>query len=136
MASPSVELQTLIFERLLADAAVAALVADRVYDGVPEDVAFPYLSFGPSDWTPDDADCIEGRRETVQIDVWTRDSRRLWKAKEIADAVAAALHSYDGAMPTHALSEMEVVQVQVFPDEDGETAHAVVIIEALIEVSG
>jgi len=135
MASPSVELQTLIFDALVADADVGALVGDRIYDGVPEEPTFPYLSFGPSDWSEENADCITARREAVQIDCWTRDSRRLWKVKEIADAVYAALHLYEGAMPTHALAQMEVTRVQVMPDPDGETAHAVVTVEARVEVN-
>lgn len=134
MASPSVELQTLIFERLTTDPTVTALIGNRVHDGLPEDEVFPFVSFGPSDWSPEDADCIAGRRETIQLDVWTRDNRRLWKAKEIADAVAGSLHSFDGELPTHALSDMEVTRVQVMPDPDGRTAHATVTLEAHVEV--
>lgn len=133
MASPSAELQALIYDRLVADSDVGSFIGDRIYDGVPEDEVFPYASFGPTDWTPDDADCIPGIRETIQIDVWSRSNRRLRHAKNIADAIAVALHGYRGELPTHALHSLDLEAVQVMPDPDGETAHAVVVLTALIE---
>ncbi len=131
--SPSAELQRAVYDALVADSAVAALVAGRVYDGVPKDAPFPYIVFGPSDWSRDDADCIEGRRETVQIDIWSRDQKRLRIAKEIADAVDEALHKASLVLTDNALVSIEVTRGQVMPDQDGITAHAIVEIEALVE---
>lgn len=135
MPSPSAELQAMIYARLVADADVDGWVGDRIYDGVPEGDEFPYISFGPTDWSiEDDEGCVTGLRETIQIDVWSRSNRRLVEAKNIAWAVAMALNNYRGELETHELKSLMVEPSQVMPDEDGETAHAVVFVTALIDV--
>jgi len=133
MASPSIELQKMIYDRLIADPDVSQFVADRVYDGPPPGAEFPYVSFGPSDFTPDDAECIVGREETIQLDVWSNDSGRLNPCKEIADTVKASLHEFAGALTVHALVSLRVTSVRVFLDPDGITAHGVLTVTALVE---
>ena len=131
--SASVELQTLILNRLLAFPAVAAIVGNRVFDGKPEGEAYPSITFGPSDHRPEDADCIPARGETLQLDCWTQAGGRQWPARELADAVKAALHGYTGDLGTNALVSLEVDMVRVFRDPDGITSHGVVRCNALIE---
>jgi len=131
--SVSNALQTLIFQRLTTQAGVVALVGTRTYDHPPADVSFPYLSFGASDVTEDDADCITGRIETVQIDVWSRAKDGKREAKAIADAVKDALHRWDGNMTTGALAMMRVVLVRVIDDPDGITSHGIVQVECHVE---
>ena len=135
MASPSVELQGAILSALTGDPEVAAIVAGRVHDGKPEDQAFPAVTFGPSDYVPDDDayGCVTGRVEAVQIDCWSRDGGRLHPTKRLADAVARALHRAEMPLDTHRVVEMRVGQVRVFLDPDGLTGHGVVTVEALVE---
>lgn len=132
--SASVDLQTLVYDRLIADAAVAAIVGSRVYDNVPSDAQKPYISFGPSDYRPDDADCIRARTETLQVDCWTADHGKKRPCKILADAVKAALHEYEVELSgDNALVEMIVAQVRILDDPDGITTHGVVQVEATIE---
>uniref|UniRef100_A4WTD6 DUF3168 domain-containing protein n=1 Tax=Cereibacter sphaeroides (strain ATCC 17025 / ATH 2.4.3) TaxID=349102 RepID=A4WTD6_CERS5 len=132
--SPSVELQTAIYQLLTAPgSATMALAAGRVYDNVPGSPAFPYVSFGPSDHVEDDADGIPARVETLQLDGWTRDSGKLRGARELADAIKADLHGASFEFTTNALVQIRVRPVRVFRDPDGITGHAVVPIEATIE---
>jgi hypothetical protein len=135
MPSPSEELQKAIYDALLADAAVSALVADRVYDGAPESPEMPYITFGPSDHYEHDAQCITARVETLQLDCWARDGGRLRPAKALADAVKSALHDADLSLDSHALVRIQAGSVRTFLDRDGETAHGVVSIEAAVEES-
>lgn len=129
--------QKAVFELLVADAEVHALVADRIYDGVPEDPVWPYVSFGPSDVPTysDGASCVEGRTEALQIDVWSSAQGRLRLAKEVCDAVAAALHLARPDLTHGRLHEMRVTSMRVRPDADGITAHGVValLIETTVE---
>lgn len=135
MPSPSAELQAMIYARLLADADVDGWVDDRIYDGVPEDADFPYISFGPTDWQiEDDEGCITSLRETIQIDVWSRSNRRGVEAKNIGWAVAMSLNNYRGELETHVLKSLLVEPSHFEPDPDGETAHFVVVVTALIDV--
>lgn len=133
--SASGELQALIYARLIADAGVTAIVGQRVHDPAPpdEEAVYPFLSFGPSDVVEDDAECITGRVETVQIDCWSRSGGRKLEAKQLADAVKAALHLYDGEPTENALVEMRVTAIRVFNDPDGLTAHGVVTVQCIVE---
>lgn len=131
--SASAELQKLIYDRLVANSAVHALIADRIHDRVPKDSAFPYLSFGPSDLVEDDAECITGRVETIQIDCWSRYQGGFKEVKDVADAVKGALHHYEGEMTVNALVEMRVIAMRFFRDPDGLTSHGVLTVECTVE---
>lgn len=131
--SVSVALQDLILALLKADAAVAAIVADRVIDGPTAKTAFPYVSLGASDVEMIDAECIRGRDETVQIDCWSRDDGKLWPCKKLVDAVSGALHEQEGPLSSGALISLNVVLTRTFVDRDGITAHGVVQVTAELE---
>lgn len=132
--SAAAELQTLIFDRLVADAAVHAKVADRIFDNVPKGADFPYLSFGPTQELEDDAEGIAGEEHIFQIDVWDRSQGRLVGAKRINSVVKAALHEVDLTLPDpYGLAFVRVISTRAFKDADGITAHGVVTVQAAIE---
>lgn len=126
------ELQGLIISTLKADAGVAALVGQRVYDSVPLNAQFPYVSFGPSDSLEDDADCITGLNISQQLDAWSR-AVGFPEVKRISDAVRAALHDKDFALSVNALVFFEHRQTRTFRDPDGLTNHAALSFEASVE---
>lgn len=131
--SPSAELQKLVYDTLVADAGVAAIVGDRIYDRMPTSGDYPCITFGPSDYTEDDSECITGRIEALQLDCWVQSDGRLRPCRELADAVKSALHEADLSMAVNALVRIRVDGVRVFADQDGVTAHGVVTVEATIE---
>ncbi len=133
--SVSVDFATLIGTALKADAAVAAIVGDRVIDGRPAGkLPAPCITLGPSDVVEDDHDCIPGRVEVLQVDCWAADGGKLWPARQLADAVRAALHEAELVLDgSAALVACRVVQHRVFLDADGLHAHGVVQVEGLIE---
>lgn len=131
--SVSVGLQDFILAKLKGDAGVSALVGSRIYDGPPATPEFPYISLGASDFTPDDADCIDMREETIQIDCWSRANGRKWPCKQIVDAVVGALRHLDGDLAEGALVDSEIRIARVINDPDGITAHGIVQLAAVIE---
>ncbi|MFQ6550500.1 DUF3168 domain-containing protein [Aestuariibius sp. 2305UL40-4] len=136
MATPSEDLQKAVFEALLADAAVAAVVGGNIFDQHPDpsnDALYPAITFGPADFVPEEMDCIDGRADTLQIDAWAREGKRLRPAKALADKVYAALHRAPLNLETHALAEIAISGVRSFMDPDGLTGHGIVTITALIE---
>lgn len=133
MASPSLELQGAIVARLKASAGLAALVNGRIFDIVPKDAAFPYITVGEGDETSNDADCIDGFELSVDIDVWTRDPPGFPPAKRISDEVRKALKSPDLALPTNALVDFRHRQTRFLRDPDGLTSHAVMTFEGFAE---
>jgi hypothetical protein len=132
VTSPSLELQGAIVSRLGADVAVTNLVGSRIYDAVPDNAAFPYISMGPSDELSDDADCIEGYDITIQIDVWSRGVGSV-EAKRIAAAVREVLHDYDMPIVDNALVYFRHRTTRIFRDPDGLTSHAAMEFEAFAE---
>lgn len=134
MASASRELQKTIYNALVADAAVGALVGNRIYDRMPSDGEYPCITFGPADEITDDADCIDGEEHSAQIDVWSRDQGRMGPCKDIVAAAKTALHDANLTIADpFALVFIRVVGTRVFSDSDGITSHGVVTVQAMIE---
>lgn len=131
--STSNALQTLIFNLLVGDAGVGALVGDKIYDRPSATVTAPYVTFGASDYVPDDHECIDGRVETIQLDVWSEAQDGKREAKAIVDAIRNCLHDATGNLTVGALVTMRVALARVFDDPDGRTTHGVIQIEAEIE---
>ncbi|MGF7005799.1 DUF3168 domain-containing protein [Aminobacter sp. BE322] len=133
--SVAVALQKLVHDALRADTAVAAQIAGRVYDRVPEAPAFPYVSFGAYDFVADDAECIYAGEHTLQVDIWSRAVGRV-QAKQITDAVRRTVHGYEADMGAFGLVEMRAAFAQVIGDPDGVTSHGIVTVTAMIEEPG
>ena len=132
MTSPSLELQGAIVARLSAAADLASLVGDRIYDAVPNDAAFPYVTVGEGDETSDDVECVEGFELSLDIDVWSR-AVGFPEAKAISDEIRRALRSSDLALAVNALVYFRHRQTRFLRDPDGLTSHAVLTFEAFAE---
>lgn len=131
MPSPSEELQQAIYNALVADDAVGEIIGDRIHDGRP--TTYPCVTFGPSDGQEDDAECITGNVETIQLDCWVRDRGQLRPAKALVYAVKRALHRAELSLNAHALVFITVPYTRVMLDPDGVTGHGIVSVEAHIE---
>ncbi|CDM56285.1 MULTISPECIES: DUF3168 domain-containing protein [Rhizobium] len=132
MASPSLELQGAIAARLKASAGLTPLVGSRIYDAVPADKVFPYVTIGEGDETSDDADCVDGFEISLDIDVWSR-ATGYPEAKRISDEIRKALKSPDLTLPINALVFFRHRQTRFLRDPDGLTSHAVMTFEAFAE---
>lgn len=132
MTSPSYELQAMVTARLKAFAGLSAMVGARVYDNVPPNATFPYVSWGPEQAIEDDAECITGLNVSIQIDAWSR-SVGLGEAKKIAEQVRLALHDHETELTDNALVLIDHTSTQFLRDPDGLTNHAVVEFSAFIE---
>jgi Protein of unknown function (DUF3168) len=134
VANPELEIQGAIVQRLKADSAVAALVNGRVYDSVPTNPVFPYVTIGPVDSVADDADCITGLIVAQQVDCWSR-AVGYPEAKKIVDAVRAALHDQEAALPlsTNGMAFFECRNSRVVRDPDGLSSHGILSFEAAVQ---
>lgn len=127
------ELQRLLYATLSGDAAIMA-VAGGVYDHVP---ALPYkaktayISFGPSDASEDEAECINGVRITQQIDIWSN-AQGVVECKALTDLVRRKLHQASLTLSDNALAGLYVEIWRVIPNPGGEH-HGVVQITAMVE---
>lgn len=128
------DLQRLYYTTLTGTPAIMAL-ANGVYDKItttPFGAKTAYISFGPTDSSEDDADCIYGQTVTMQIDVWSRAVGSL-EAKTLTDLVRRALHRKSLELSDNALADTNVEATRVFRDPDGITTHGIVTVTALIE---
>lgn len=132
MTSPSLELQGAVVARLKATNAVTSLVGARVYDRVPDDPTFPYVTIGEGDELSEDADCITGFDISLDIDVWSR-AVGFPEAKSISDAIRSALTSTELTITQNALVYFQHRQTRFLRDPDGLTQHAVLTFEAFAE---
>ena len=125
----SSDLQKLIVAR--PKSAVPA-VSGRVYDGPSETAQMPYVSIGPSYFTPDDAECIRGRSETLQIDIWGSSKPNRAAVKDAVDQVYDALHGW-GDTAALTMSPLRVSLVRVMDDVQQDIIHGVVQVEVSLE---
>lgn len=130
--SPELELQGAIVAALKADPAVSGIAAGHIYDRVPEDRVFPYVSIGATDTVEADAECLTGYEITQQIDIWSREVGYP-ECKRLTDAVRAALHEIDLALATNALVFLRCIQARMYRDPDGLTSHGALTFEASVE---
>jgi hypothetical protein len=131
--SHSNALQTLVFQRLTSFAPLVALVGVRVYDAPPATAVFPYISFGPMDAVPDDADLVDLESQSLQIDVWSKAVDGQRQCKAICDQVRRAFKGFTGNLTTGAMAGAEVAQFRVIPDPQDGLHHGVITVEFLVE---
>lgn len=137
-ADASYELQVAIVGRLLGADALKSIVGERVFDRVPRDqngkvtAVFPYISLGPDQELPENADCIRASEFIVQIDAWSREPG-FPEVKRIARAIEDALHDVDLALADNAQVYFEYDGRRVMRDPDGLTSHAALTFRAGID---
>jgi uncharacterized protein DUF3168 len=134
MSDPSLELQAALVGKLKADAGVQAVVGQRVYDRVPNNPTFPYISLGDNQVLPDKADCIDGTEVFWQIDGWERD-QTFPMAKQISKAIVAALDDQALTVTGYAAIVVEINTVNYLRDPDGITRHVAVTFRFLIQAA-
>lgn len=130
----SAELQKLVYETLVADPDVHALVADRIFDRPPEDHEYPCVAFGSSDYEEEDSDCVDSQREDLQLECWVEEHGRLRPAKDLADRVRAALHNVELSLAQNALVSLRVPRWRVFRAPDGVRTQGLLFVEAIVEI--
>lgn len=86
MATGLRPLQTAVYAKLNS----APFLAGRVYDEIPEDAPFPYVSFGSFTEFPDDSHDAQGLNALVTIHVWSKAPSNA-EAYDLFAAVDAAL---------------------------------------------
>lgn len=125
MSDPSIELQAALVSSLKAVGALPEVVAGRVYDSVPPDAQFPYVTLGPCQVLPLKAGCIDGAEVYPQIDVWSQ-AVGYPEAKLIAKAIVAALDDQELAIDGHSAVLFEHQSTIYLREPDGKTSHAAI----------
>lgn len=134
MKSATGELQYAIVQTLLNDADVRAIIDNRVFDSVPADAKFPYVSIGATSTTTTSYDCFEIDEITIQLDAWSRE-RGFKEVKELSSAVRHALIKNDLTLENNELISIKHELTREIRDPDGLTSHGIIQFEANIQRS-
>ncbi|SCX88497.1 DUF3168 domain-containing protein [Paracoccus tibetensis] len=102
---------------------------NRVSDQAVAATPYPYCTLGPSNWTRQDADCIDGRIWSLQVDIWHSKAAK-GAVEDLVDDVAAALEEWE--VDGFAMHPFRVTLAQTLEDPSGDL-HGVVQIEAMVE---
>lgn len=123
------ELQKAVYNALVADATLAAMIAG-VYDHAPQGAAFPYLVIGESTARPWGAAGLDGIEATLAVHVWSR-ARGLREVKTIAAEVYRILHDANLALTGHTLVSLRFAFSESALEADGITRHGVISFRAV-----
>lgn len=129
MSDPSYALQVAI-AGILTDPSPP--LVPRVYDSVPKDPVFPYVTIGEGQVLGDDTeDCGEGSEVVVRVHAWSR-AVGYPEVKRLAGAIRSSLIRATYTLTGFDVGVVEFVQMQFLRDPDGKTSHAVVEFRYLI----
>lgn len=127
MSDPSLPLQAAIV-KALKDAGIAS---GRVYDPIPDNPTFPYVTVGDDQVVGDDDDCGDGSIVFTRIHGWSH-AIGYPEVKALAAAVRTAIKNATLTLSGFTVVVTEFVQTQYLKDPDGLTRHAVVEMRFLI----
>lgn len=125
-------LQKAIYARLADDVELAELVGARIYDNVPDDAGFPYLTLGEAQveaWGAGDA---QGAEHKLAFNTYTRGGGRS-DAKAIMGAVNAALHDAELTLDGHRLVNLRFASAETRREADGATWRGTIRFRAVTE---
>lgn len=138
MTDTSLAMQAAVIAALKNAAAVETIVAERIYDRVPDNAAFPYVKYGGDQVLQDDidaGDCLQEAFEVfVTLHAWSRKVGQV-EAKTLGGAIRAALHNVALTVTGHRLVVLEHDSTRYLEDPDGLSSHGVLTFRALLDAA-
>jgi len=134
MAKSTLALQTGLYERLVSDVQLKALVGDppRIYDHVPQGTVFPYITIGDIQTTDWSTSTENGEDHRIIVHSFSRYKGRK-EAREIEKRIYELLHDGDLSMTEHTLIRMRFLVSDILLDADGRTYHGLARFQAITE---
>jgi hypothetical protein len=132
LSDPTLDLQAAVVALILDNPDAAAIVADRVYDKIPNSPTFPYVSLGEFQVLPELGEGTNAVKVSMTLHTWDRFKSSVG-TKSVARAIVAALHDQPIAISNGKVQSCLLDSSRVLPDPDGLTSHGVLIFEVLID---
>ena len=134
MPSSSWALQKAVHAALVGNAAlITALGASRIYDDVPRQLTFPYVTYGAStvrDWSTGTDDAHE---HVITLHVWSRGAGRK-PVHDLLGVVESALDQQALTLDGHRLINLRHEVSDIRRENDGETWHGIMRLRATTEL--
>lgn len=133
MTSATWALQKAVFTALSGSASLSSLIgAGKIYDDVPRDADFPYLTFGQSqvrDWsTASDT----GHEHIFTLHVWSRENGRR-EVQEVMGVLEEVLHDTELMLDGHRLINLRHEFAESRRELDGDTYRGIIRYRAVTE---
>jgi hypothetical protein len=132
MSDPSLELQEALKAALRNR--IGPEVGPRVYDQVPVDAVFPYVTLGDDQVLPDKAQCIDGAEVISTLHIWSR-TPGYPELKRIVKNILAVVDDNPPPLAGFVAVIFELQDINYLRDPDGLTRHAVLTFHSLIQPS-
>ena len=133
MPAAHVALRAAIHDALIADTALTAVLGGaHVYDEVPRNVAFPYVTLGDSRIVDASADGGGVQEHQLTLHAWSRQGGHK-EAHVITGALLQALDDAPLAPSGHRLVNLRFAIADIRREADGRTYHALVRFRAVTE---
>ena len=131
MPTAATALRAAIHDTLVADGALNALLGGaKVYDEVPREAAFPYVTLGEARMADASTASEAGLEHQLTLHVWSRQGGHR-EAHEIAGALLQALDDAPLALEGYDLVNLRFALADIRREPDGRTYHALVRFRAL-----
>ncbi|MEM9421735.1 MAG: DUF3168 domain-containing protein [Pseudomonadota bacterium] len=105
----------------------------RIFDAVPPDTAFPFITIGEA--RVDDYPGVSGAREhDIRIHIYTRWGGRQ-EVKQIADSISNLLHEREYPLADHQIVQSRFVFADIFRQLDADTYQGVMRFRIVTEPS-
>lgn len=131
--SAALALRQALFDRLVADAPLRALLGDpRVHDAPPADAAFPFVTLGEALVADGSTATEAGSEQSLTLHAYSRAGGRR-EAFALAAAIQQALHDAPLALEGHRLANLRATTAEVRREADGRTYHALIRFRAVTE---
>lgn len=134
LTDPSLPLQAAIMALLSGNSEVAALVADRIYDRIPNVPTFPYLTFGDTQLLPETGEGTDAASSFVTLHTWER-FKSFDKVKNLGQLVIGALHDQELELPSGQVQSILLESARYIRDPDGLTSHGILTFEILTDAN-
>lgn len=135
MSSGNVALRAAIYDALVADTALAAVLGGaHVYDELPRGAAFPYVALGESRLSDISGDAAPTQEHQLTLHAWSRQGGHK-QAHAIAGALLSALDDAPLSVNGQVLVNLRFALADIRRESDGRTYHAIIRFRAVTEPS-
>ncbi|MBI1274206.1 MAG: DUF3168 domain-containing protein [Alphaproteobacteria bacterium] len=124
MSDAMFAVQDAVYDLLAADGTVQGALGDpaRIYDHVPPEATFPFLTLGDTDAEIYDSKNLTGMTQVILLHAWSRYRGRK-EIKDILQALYGALHNASLSVSGASFVSCRFESASLLIDDDGMTYH-------------
>jgi len=127
------DLQKTIYEKLFANIELMAQISG-VYDNVPQETAYPFISFGKNNSKKYDVLGKNGLEQKLDIEVWSREGGKKQSAY-IMESIYSLLHNGNITIAGHTVISMEIISSSINLESDGRTYRGIINLRVILSVN-